>query len=70
MKDRGLIGRHRIYSGGRTAQVATERVAYSPDRLYAWQGRADRPTRQWRQESLDTETDFYRRVRRNLAGKA
>jgi hypothetical protein len=62
-----LIDVRRIRSGGLSAQVAVRRIAYSPDRLYAWQGPHTRPSREWEQGALDTAGDFLARVRRELA---
>lgn len=54
-----LLGVRRIaLSTGHSAQIATRRQAYSPDRLYAWRGRHDNPTWEAEQGSHETEREF------------
>ena len=51
---------------GKSAQIATLRQAYSPDRLYAWQGRYASPTESWQQSSLQTPDEFKEMVKQAL----
>lgn len=64
-----LIHIRRIRVGALSAQIATRRIAYSPDRLYACPGKHAAPTREWEQVPLDSEDDFIARVKRELAGR-
>ncbi len=64
--DYELIDVRRINVGTRTARKAVLRQAYHPDRLYAWQGRRDQPTREWMQQAMETRDEFFERVKRDL----
>ena len=48
-------------------QIALRREAYSPDRLYAWRGRHTSPSQEWMQNSTETENEFVKRVKEELA---
>lgn len=45
-------------SNGKSAQIATRRMGYSTDRLYAWSGRHDNPSWEQEQGPLETEREF------------
>jgi hypothetical protein len=54
-----LIGIRRIkLKSGRYAQIAVRRVAYGPDRLYAWRGRHSSPAWECSQGSYETDREF------------
>jgi hypothetical protein len=61
-----LFRARRVRRAGKSYMTAVAREAYATDRLVAWTGHRTAPSKVWRQAALDTPTEFYARVEREL----